>query len=104
MRAIKPAELTPNSIKSESEKLWVYNGLDCCVTLEVLGCLETQLDKQTRSIYEFEKSLQGPVIEMNMRGILIDKDERDKSIIFYEGQLRQLEGQLNRILSEGVGI
>ena len=28
--------LQPGSLKSETEKLWIYNGLDCCVTLEVL--------------------------------------------------------------------
>lgn len=104
MRAVKTATLTPTSLKSESEKLWVYNALDCCVTLEVLEALGPQLDNITRATYEFEKSLQGPVIEINMRGILIDKDERDKSISFYAGQLHQLESQLNRIISEGIGV
>lgn len=104
MRAIKTHELTPTTLKSESEKLWVYNGLDCCVTLEVAAALRTQLDNQTRLTYEFEKALQGPVIEMNMRGILIDKDERDKSIAHYQKQLFKLETNLNRLLTEGIGV
>ncbi len=104
MRAIKTADLTPFSLHSESEKLWVYCGLDNCVTLEVLQAMEPQLDNITRSTYEFEKSLQGPVLEINMRGVLIDTDERDRSISFFQTQLTKLESQLNRILQDGIGV
>ncbi len=68
MRAIKTAELTPTSLKSESEKLWVYCGLDNCVTLEVFQAMEPQLDNITRATYEFSKALQAPVIEMKTIG------------------------------------
>ena len=104
MRAIRTADLTPSSLSSESEKLWVYNGLDCCVTLEVLEAMLPQLDNQTRTTYEFEKALQGPVIEMNMRGILVDQEARNKAINTYQTKLTFLEHNLNRILSEGVGV
>jgi len=104
MRAIKTADLTPSSLSSESEKLWVYCGLDNCVTLEVFEAMEPQLDNITRATYEFEKSLQGPVIEINMRGVLIDAEERERSIGLLQTKLTQLEKQLTRLLQEGVGV
>src|SRR5215471_18183593 len=104
MRAIKTHELTPGSVKSETEKLWIYNALDTCVTLEVLNAMLPQLSNQTRNTYEFEKSLLGPILEINMRGIKIDVEERDRSLSYYRGQLHTLESNLNRILQEGVGV
>jgi DNA polymerase I-like protein with 3'-5' exonuclease and polymerase domains len=104
MRAIKTHELTPGSIKSESEKLWVYCALDTCVTMEVLEAMLPQLNNQTRATYEFEKSLLAPVLEINMRGILVDIEERDRSLSYYRGKLHTLEHNLNRILREGVGV
>ena len=75
MKEIKTHELTrANMPKSETEKLWLYNGLDCCVTAEVLETIKPQLDNQTRATYEFEKALMGPVLEMNLRGVKIDLD------------------------------
>lgn len=102
MRAIATAEMRPPS--GVTEGLWIYNGLDCCVTLEVLEAIRPQLDNVTGSTYAFSRALQAPVLEMSMRGVLIDQHERFKLIDHYQKQLTQLEGQLNRILSEGVGV
>src|SRR5215469_15903972 len=96
MRAIKTNELNPLTMpQSETEKLWIYNGLDCCVTAEVLRVIKPQLDNQTRSTYEFSKSLQGPVLEMKLRGILVDYELRDKVIKDYQAQINQLSDQFN---------
>lgn len=103
MRAIKTASLTPTTLSSESEKLWVYCGLDNCVTLEVLEAMEPQLDNITRATYEFEKALQGVVLEINMRGIKIDLAKRADVIDSYQKQLLAVEKNLNRILTEGIG-
>lgn len=104
MRAIKTHELGPLTIPtSETEKLWIYNGLDCCVTAEVLDVIKPQLSNQTRATYEFSKALQAPVLEMKIRGILVDERRRSETILKYEAQLARLRGQLNRIFEEGVG-
>lgn len=91
MKVIETESLTIGSIKSETEKLWVYNGLDCAVTYEVFEGLRPQLDNVTRATYEFEKDLQGPVLEINMRGIRVDKAERDRVIHIYEERLGIIE-------------
>jgi DNA polymerase-1 len=89
---------------NEHEKLWVYNGLDCCVTYEVLTEIKPQLDDITTQIYKTSKSLMAPVLEMNMRGIKVDLIERDKTIASYEKQIEQIERQLRKIIYEIFGI
>ena len=89
---------------SEDEKLWIYNGLDCCVTAEVLGALIPQLDNQTRATYEFSKALQAPVLEMKIRGVLVDQERRDEVTEQYRRDLAYIQDNLNRIVGEGLGL
>jgi DNA polymerase-1 len=89
---------------SETEKLHVYNGLDCCVTLEIFEVIHPQLDNQTAATYAFERELQAPVLEMNMRGILVDPDHRHQTVEAYAKDLAILEKRFQRLVTEGVGI
>lgn len=105
MRAIRTDQLTAlNMPLSETEKLWIYNGLDCCVTEEVFQVLEPQFNDQTRATYEFEKALQGPVMEMRVRGILVDQEKRAEVIRLYQQKSNQIEAQLTTILKDGLGV
>jgi DNA polymerase-1 len=105
MKAIKTHELSALTMPaSETDKLWIYNGLDCCVTAEVLAAIKPQLDNQTRATYEFSKALQAPVLEMKLRGILVDQSLRDKVIHEYEEQKAILAESLDEILREGIGV
>jgi DNA polymerase-1 len=90
--------------QSETERLWIYNGLDCCVTNEVLHIIEPQLDNQTRATYEFSKALQAPVLEMRLRGILVDAEKRDEVIKAYQRDMDYLSYNLNWIVREGIGM
>lgn len=105
MRAVKTHELTPESIDALGDecKYWVYNALDVCLTAEILDVIKPQLDDITRRTYEFAKSLQAPVLEMRMRGIRVDNGWRRRTIDEYENDLRAIEANLNRILTEGIG-
>ena len=103
MRAIKTEFLDKNSLKSESERLWCYNGLDCCVTLEVLEELLPQLDNLTTNTYGLSQSLQGPVLEMNLRGVLVNEQERKRAVETYRSDSDRLERNLYRIVHDGVG-
>jgi DNA polymerase I len=105
VKIIQTATLGPLTIPvSETEKLWLYNGLDCCVTHEVFGVLEPQLDNQTRATYEFEKALQAPVLEMKIRGVKVDFELRNKVIKEYEKQIAQISKGLDLIISDGIGV
>lgn len=89
--------------KGETEKLWVYNGLDCCLTVEIFNVISQGLDNMTRGTYEFSKALQAPILEMNMRGVLIDEVKRHELADAYRKELVVLEDHLNRIVCEGLG-
>ena len=103
MKTTRTDLLTPNTLKSETEKLWIYNGLDCCVTLEVLEEILPQLDNLTANTYALSRALQGPVLEMNLRGVLIDEHERQRAIVQYRSDTDRLQRQLYQIVHDGVG-
>ena len=103
MKSTRTDTLRPGEPKSETERLWIYNGLDCCVTLEVLEALLPQLDNLTGGTYSLSRDLQGPVLEMNLRGVLVDEAERQRAIENYKRDTERLERNLYRIVHDGVG-
>jgi len=100
MRRINTETYEP---KNNNEKLWVYNGLDCCVTHEVRDIIHPMLDAVTGKTYAFSMALAAPILEMNMRGVLIDQVQRQRLIAAYESDLGRLRSQLDRILVGGLG-
>lgn len=103
MRIIKTNEVDPYELDPWTRSQ-TYNGLDAAVTLEVLEVLKPQLDNQTASTYAFSRSLQGPVLEMRLRGIKVDKQRRAEVLEDYARKLDQLERNLERIVGDGCGI
>jgi len=104
MRIIHTDKVTPKEVRTQVEKDWVYNGLDACVTAEVLEILLPDLDEYTSKTYEFAKALQAPVLEMRMRGVLIDQKRKREVINSYYDDLDRLERQLDRIVLDGCGM
>jgi len=86
------------------EKDQIYNGLDSAVTLEVLEILLQELDNQTAATYVFSRALQGPTIEMRLRGIRIDLTRRDDVVEEYVNKIDHLEQNLQRIVGESFGL
>jgi DNA polymerase-1 len=74
------------------------------VTAEVFQVLERQLDSITSQVYSFSKALQGPVLDMRLRGILVDKVRRSEVIEAYEDKIDTLESALYRITTEAYGV
>lgn len=103
-RIIRTNESTPDDFPTQQERDWVYNGLDCCVTAEVLAAIEPQLDDYTSATYLFSKALQGPALEMRLRGVLVDQARKQEVIESYRDEISRLEDQLDRIVLEGVGL
>src|SRR5215510_9286792 len=99
MKVINTAKLNPKDLKAW-ERDCVYNGLDACVTHEVFQVLEPKLTNQTSSTYEFSKELQGPVLEMRLRGVKVDLAKRAQVTEHYYNLLDQMEGNLERIVRE----
>lgn len=103
MKIIKTHETRPDDL-SPMEREWIYNGLDCCLTSEIIDALLPQLDPYTARTYSFSKALQGPALEMRLRGVLVDQARKAQVIDSYFDKIAQLEAQLERIVFEGVGL
>ena len=101
---VDTSELTPKSQLSRNHQEWVYNGLDCCVTYEVLEALLEDLDPVSQRTYDFSLSLQAPVLEMATRGLRVDQRQREFVRQKFITQTKQLEEQLYRLTKEGIGV
>jgi DNA polymerase-1 len=86
------------------EQRWIYNGLDAVVTAEVLQALLAQADDVALRTYEFSKALQAPVLEMNLRGMLVNKRAKLKLVQEIKQKIVRLEEQLHAIVCEGIGV
>lgn len=102
-RIIQTGDLTPATVLSNNDREWVYNGLDCCVTLEVLEALLPQVDNVSGQTYGFSRALQAPILEMATRGVLVNQSRRAKVLNEFRAQIDQLSAQLTEIVREGVG-
>ena len=102
MKVINTAEISPDDL-SPQEREWVYNGMDCCVTSEVLDVLLPQLGNHTAATYNFSRDLQGPVLEMRLRGVLVDLSRRSDVMEEYFAKLDALQDQVEKIVRDGLG-
>lgn len=103
MKIIKP-HIDDLSKLSEWESYQVYNSLDTLVTQDVYNSISPQLNENTSATYAFSKALQGPTLEMRIRGVLIDQARRMEVIdeLFEAGEI--LQHNLERIVLEGCGL
>lgn len=97
MKIIQTASLHPSSLQSESHKLWVYNGLDCCLTHEIDTELDEVLSPQAFATYQLSLALQAPILEMNMRGVLVDLVERDRAIKSLTEDMEFIDERFDRL-------
>jgi DNA polymerase-1 len=91
---------------SAQEAAWIYNGLDVCVTAEVYNTLMAQLDTEppnVRATYETALAKMAPIMEMSLRGTLIDEEARQFSIRDLEADLKSLDIKFQRIMVEVFG-
>ena len=103
MKIIDTSTMDPSAL-SAWERDMVYNGLDCCITAEVLEVLEPQLDNHTSATYNFSMALQGPVLEMRLRGVMVDAARRAEVVDEYLEKLDQFETSLEAIVRGSVGM
>lgn len=101
MRVYSTADPLPTGA---TEQLWVYNALDCMITLEVFNVIHPQLDEVTSKVYDHSRALQGPVLEMECRGVLIDQENRDIVIQQLLAERAKIQKGFDRIITEGLGL
>ena len=78
---------------------WIYNGLDCAVTLEVHEKLQEYIerDPDIQRIYAFSRALQGPAFAMMQRGFRVDEAERAKQLYELRSTHRSVNSWLQRL-------
>ena len=59
--------------EDDMTNLWVYNGLDCCLTYEIYEALKPLFNENTSRLYKWEFSSQSVALEMMFRGMLVDR-------------------------------
>lgn len=75
---------------------YIYNGLDCCITHEVL---EETLPPGPNITYDFSRMLQAPILEMMLRGIAVDTNTRWGLEQGLQRELTQLQAQLMELVA-----
>lgn len=91
---------------STDEIYWIYNGYDCCITREVFDQIHEDLDENSSKIYDFERSMQRPALEMMFRGIRVDLIQREVMIDELKSDADRLRGILDQfaIACHGMGL
>lgn len=104
MKIIDTGNLTQDTHLSQNHKDWIYNGLDVCVTFEIVNTLLDQLDETSHHTYEASLALQGPILEMSIRGLRVDSARRAEVLDEYRRQIKTIGEQLTEIIAEGIGL
>lgn len=92
-----------NEVLTANEREWIYNGFDTCVTHEVRDKLLSEFDPISRRVYDFARALQGPILEMTLRGLRVNQPRRGMMLSAIMRDINQLQVQLLEIVREGVG-
>ena len=102
MRIFNTSQLTEEVLRTmtDDEAANVYNGLDVCVTAEIYSVLKEQIDSDTPNIgatYQMALDKMAPIMEMSLRGTLIDESARQETIKLFEKELGELDQKFQRL-------
>lgn len=104
VKIINTAEVnTRDNDLTPDEHHWLYNGFDVCLTEEVLQNLLPHADDVAQKTYNFSLALQAPVLEMTLRGLLVNQPRKARVMREMRQKLTALEASLRQIVEEGVG-
>lgn len=102
-RIINTGLISPEMVPKWDEDQ-IYNGIDVLATRQCLDSMLPQLDNITNATYDFSRALQGPALEMSLRGVLVDRHRLAEVIDEFYDKIDFLERNLQRIVLEGVGL
>lgn len=88
----------------DSGSIPIYNGGDSCATAHLDEIDRAKpLPPWAQLMYDFERSLQGPVLEMQMRGFRIDPVEREAATKIARAKRTAVEALLGRLVPAVTG-
>lgn len=99
MPIIQTADISPEIKWTSGAQHQAYCGLDCCVTLEVLEAILPQLAARplAAQIYDFEKALQAPYLDIMKRGFRVDELARRKAAEGLRARSASLQSTLDTL-------
>lgn len=108
MKIFDTADLTEQSMRtlSANEAAHIYNGLDCCVTAEIFNTLTEQIESDEPNVketYQTACAKLAPIMEMSLRGTLIDEEARQSTIKYLEDEIAKLDRKFQKIMVEVFG-
>lgn len=95
MREISVQQIPPDLDQDAS--LWVYNSLDCAVTLEVWEALQEHRNSNVDISYNFVSAMRAPALAMMRKGIRIDMEQRAEAQRHYEKLLERMKSILDKL-------
>lgn len=98
MPVVSTHHLTPALVDrlSSNDRLQVYNGLDVCLTREVFDEISRNFNDPP-AIYDFERALQAPYLEIMLRGFRVDRIARDAAASTLRARIAGLQDRLDRM-------
>lgn len=96
MKVYDTSEVDLDSLP-QREVDYIYNGLDCLITHELVDRLRPKLDKHTSQIHDFTFALQAICVDMSIRGILINPAARARIIKDTRKKLDEALANLNEL-------
>lgn len=106
MRKYNTTNLMPRTRLSPNEASWIYNGLDCCLTLELFNEFVDQLSQEPENVQEtYATALRKvpPILFMNMDGILVDTAAKSRVLAELKNELSRIQKNFDRICEETLG-
>jgi len=101
MKSIHTATLRQGGL-SPHDALQIYNGLDCALTVEIFeevsGPNMSEVSPSARLVYDFERGMQAPALDMMMRGWKVDLFKRDLAVATLERQRRIVQEILDEFV------
>ena len=87
---------------SDLESLWVYNGLDCCYTRELLDIILADLGRNNLVDFYFQhyQQMLEPLVRTMLHGIRVDKKAQKEWAGVLKGEMVELHQQLNEAAGE----
>jgi len=89
-----------------TETAQLYNGLDCCLTAEILAEVKRTYSTTAETWepqYGFTRGLQAPYLDMMLRGFAVDAYGRSQEAEALRTRIAALEAKFDRIVSGGFG-
>lgn len=105
MKIYNTINLQPSTSLNPDERSWIYNGLDCCVTLEIQQRLRADLALEPDNVKETYATAMrklAPVNYMCLKGLRIDAAARSRSVTEYKIELGRLNQNFDRIMNAAV--